>query len=128
MESEFPEILNKFLLEGDEDDIYFGEIIRSLSYVLNLNERKLSKSDSEKLWNAIEDFVALMLRSGFIAINHFRDYPDKIEIWPDQSPAAVMKKIREKWIQYEGKTPDVWFLVWFRKTNPTPRKRAGSAH
>jgi hypothetical protein len=119
MRSEFAEMLDGFLREGDDDDIYFGEVINEISNALGFSKKKkLSQIETEALWREISDFVALMLDSGFVAISHFSGQPGKIEIWPNQSPAAVMEKIKKKWIEYEGKTPEVWFLVWFRKTAP----------
>jgi hypothetical protein len=70
MKKEFKQILEGFLREGDEDDIYFSRIMNAVSRVLNLNDQRLTLTEADMLWNGIQELVTLMLQNGFVAGNH----------------------------------------------------------
>jgi hypothetical protein len=110
MRPEFKKNLEEFLCEGDEDYIGLWEVIGVVSKDLNLDERKLTISDADKLWLGIKEFITLMLENGFEAVKLAPE--GKCKAWPDQTPAGVIKKIKEMWIERKG---DVGSDVWFHK-------------
>ncbi|MBI3419670.1 MAG: hypothetical protein HY053_06025 [Proteobacteria bacterium] len=106
----FKKPLEEFLREGDEDYIGLWQIIGRVSTVLNLDERKLTISDTDKLWRGIQEFITLMLNNGFEAVDLAPE--GKCKAWPDQNPAAVIAEIKKLWIERKG---DVGSDIWFHK-------------
>ncbi|MBV8061573.1 MAG: hypothetical protein JO126_04515 [Alphaproteobacteria bacterium] len=114
-DDQFPGILHAFYLEGASDDIYLAEILWDISDAMGFDRQKIASNQTKELWEAVERFMPLML-SQFWAVDLSVENKKLFATpWPNQTPEAVLARIKEKWIAYNGKEPDVWYLVWFRR-------------
>ena len=122
MNEKIQEELAGYLREGDEDDIGLWQVINSVQCAfLGLSKAfDLPLADELRVMEGVLDFVALMLRSGFVA----GDGVDQdFAIWPDQSPEYVVGRIRQEWQRLMGDRYNIGFIAYFRKVDKQPVQR-----
>ena len=122
MNEKIQEELAGYLREGDEDDIGLWEIISTVQCtILGLSQSfDLPLVDETRVMDGVLDFVALMLRSGFVAGD---DQDQNFAIWPEQSPEYVTGCIRQEWQRLMGDHYNIGFIVYFRKVDKQPVQR-----
>lgn len=118
MRDEYKAELESFQHEGDEDCIGLWQVIAIVNRILGLKTFSLSAPDSNKSLQATMEFVQLMLRNGFVAVD--MEGQGGYKAWPDQDPTIVTQRIKNEWIRLKGAQPDIGFIVWFNKVDKAP--------
>jgi len=122
MKLSLDEALAGFIAEGNDDYIGLWQIINRVTSYLDIDQKKITILEAEKLWSTMSDFVTRMLTNGFIAVDLTRE--GGYIAWPEQEPKQVMAKIKNLVVETKGGLDNVMYGVWFNKINKTPRPRS----